>query len=85
MSVNVDNDGYGLYTYKLVNWKSPSQGNGWRIETKCEMCRAGIHCQAEEAKDQTRERALEELDKWRKRPICPNCEANLNKWGKGKK
>jgi len=81
----IDKDGYGLYTYKLVNWNNPSLGSGWRIETKCEMCKTSIYCQAEHAADQTRERALEELDKWRKRPICSNCESNLNKWGKGKK
>ena len=81
----INDDGYGLDTYKLVNWHSGGLGSGWRIETKCEMCRTGITCQAEEAKEQTRERALEELDKWRKRPICPNCEANLNKWGNTKK
>jgi hypothetical protein len=79
-----DTDDYPLYAYKLVNWNSPST-SGWRIETKCEMCRTAICCQAEEASDQTREKALEELDKWRKRPICPNCEENLKKWGKSKK
>jgi len=78
----INNEDHGLDIYKLVNWRNGSLGSGWRIETKCEMCKTSIFCQAEEAIDQTRERALEELDKWRKRPICPNCEENVKKWGK---